>query len=299
MNTNKPKNIQQYIKYHKKSKSGLNMIFNVLLVYNKARDAYFNEHLNNEDVNDFIGYLNSLNNNIKLIILKNVSGIFEFITLYNSNTHLYIKSGKPITDKQVGIFLGFQCPGLDKDGPLNPRIMINYEIYQLNVKMKIINELIAEVCPENQPINIIEQNCINKSKLFTNILKEYGYGCKYNIRIDDGHEIRYKNLKDMNIKYINKNVDEYINDFLNYYIINHNSFMKTKTYKLLTKQDKRDKDILIIASIYKTVIIDDIFREYYDVIGKHLNLGNESEEMAACLPLVEYDKKFWVLGLGD
>ena len=244
----------------------IEIIINILLVIKKVRPATLYESGDfkknrNEELFDIIKKINTLiTPNILLYSFDSFKFPRILIYLKDSKVHksITIDYNRLNNDKYIGQYLGFQCINHNFGDYTKTRISVRQYIND--------KEIITEVCEYNK-IHIKElENTSNKLTLKINdVLSPYGFKCTNKIEIIYGTEDRYKYLFKKDMSYIKDNLDEYINDFENFYIADQKIFEKSSTYKNLIKLENLD----FLSKIYKTYVIEDKANKFYENVDTH------------------------------
>jgi hypothetical protein len=255
-------------------------LVNVILVFHGARDAFLYESTNFKNDTDFIFLLvekfNKYGGKLKI---KSDEFKYPRFFVYKENEWVDKDIDKnPMNlynDPSIAGYLGFQCIGHDFSNYRVPRITIGYYIES--------SQIIAEVCEINKiPKSKIVKQSNEKLKRFNNVLNKYGIKMNVSINVDDGLEMRTKNLFENKKKYILKNKEDYKNDLANNYL--NEDLEKSFTFKYLedSKTDI-DKNLLTVLKIIYKYINDGLFDKVFDMYSLKEASGR----------ILEFDECIW------
>jgi hypothetical protein len=179
----------------------------------------------------------------------------------------------------IGHYLGFQCAGEMFWDTTKPRITVS--IIETVTNM----EIYTEVCEfSKHSVENLLQSTSTINCAFQKVLNPLGYDTKVEITVDDGTHERYKQLREGNRKYIEDWLDEYMNDFENYYISDPKTFKTSKTYKHLAQLNHLD----LISQVYLEYVVENRGLELYKSadydIKKILQIAKEVKKI---------DDAFW------
>jgi len=261
-------------------------LVNVILVFHSARDAFLYESTNFKNDTDFIFLLvekfNKYGGKLKI---KSDEFKYPRFFVYKENSWVDKDIQKnPMnlySDPSIAGYLGFQCVGHDFSNYRVPRITIGYYIESNQIiaeeSRQIITEesrqiiaeesrqIIAEVCEINKiPKSKIVKQSNEKLKRFNNVLNKYGIKMNVSINVDDGLDMRIKNLFENKKKYILKNKEDYKNDLANNYL--NDDWEKSFTFKYLEESKTDiDKNLLTVLKIIYKYINDGLFDKVFDM----------------------------------
>ena len=255
-------------------------LVNVILVFHGARDAFLYESTNFKNDTDFIFLLvekfNKYGGKLKI---KSDEFKYPRFFVYKENEWVDKDIEKnPMNlynDPSIAGYLGFQCIGHDFSNYRVPRITIGYYIES--------SQIIAEVCEINKiPKSKIVKQSNEKLKRFNNVLNKYGIKMNVSINVDDGLEMRTKNLFENKKKYILKNKEDYKNDLANNYL--NDDWEKSFTFKYLEESKTDiDKNLLTVLKIIYKYINDGLFDKVFDMYSLKEASGR----------ILEFDECIW------
>ena len=255
-------------------------LVNVILVFHGARDAFLYESTNFKNDTDFIFLLvekfNKYGGKLKI---KSDEFKYPRFFVYKENEWVDKDIDKnPMNlynDPSIAGYLGFQCIGHDFSNYRVPRITIGYYIES--------SQIIAEVCEINKiPKSKIVKQSNEKLKRFNNVLNKYGIKMNVSINVDDGLEMRTKNLFENKKKYILKNKEDYKNNLANNYL--NEDLEKSFTFKYLEESKTDiDKNLLTVLKIIYKYINDGLFDKVFDMYSLKEASGR----------ILEFDECIW------
>jgi hypothetical protein len=195
-------------------------IFNLLLVKHNARQAYLFETSNflTENVGDqeHMSYISSF--------LRLISSIGLFYQLdpisFPDYPRYWVSKEKikkiPINDEEIGQLLGFKDPGGDYFNFREKRLT-------LRIKEEITGSGILTEILSPHMISKVQEHAKEKVESFNKVINNINhmyhldmpYHFIYMIEQDDGTLKRLEELQKMNMKYLNDNKKDYMNDLEN------------------------------------------------------------------------------------
>lgn len=233
-------------------------LINVILVFHDARDAFLYESTNFKNDTRFIfSLVEKFNKHGSK--LKITSDEFKYPRFFVYKENSWVDKDiimNLYNDPSIAKYLGFQCIGHDFSNYRVPRITVEYYVES--------RQIIAEVCEINKiPKSKIVKRSNETLKRLNNVLNQYGMKVNVSINVDDGLDIRTKNLFENKKKYILKNKDYYKNDLANNYL--NNNWGKSFTFKYLEESKTEiNKDLLTVLKIIYKYINDGLFDKVFD-----------------------------------
>lgn len=255
-------------------------LINVILVFHDARDAFLYESTNFKNDTTFVFLLvEKFNKHGDKLKIKSDDFKYPRFFVYKEKSWVDKDIRKnPMnlySDPSIAKYLGFQCIGHDYSNYRVPRITIGYYIES--------KQIIAEVCENNKiPKSKIVKRSNETLKRFNNVLNQYGMKVNVSINVDDGLDIRTKNLFENKKKYILKNKEDYKNDLANNYL--NDNLEKSFTFKYLQESKTEiDKDLLTVLKIIYKYINDGLFDKVFDIYSLKEAVGR----------ILEFDECIW------
>jgi len=209
-----------------------NFLFNLLLVLHGGRKAYLFESSN------FIQMSDKRKTDDLLKIAKDY-GLFvqkDPVSLEDYPRYWIVKEKLnkiPLTDEDIGELLGMKDPGGDYFNYKKKRLTLY--INESTKKANITTELVKGDKTDKENID----HAKNRVDTFNAIMIELGlpYRFSYIFEQDDGTLKRAKELKIKNMKYIQENVKEYVNDISNLVVIRDNHHPLMDLFEKCAKND--------------------------------------------------------------
>jgi hypothetical protein len=116
-------------------------------------------------------------------------------------------------DEEIGKALEMYCNSNNTYNPMTRRY------YAEIVETGTNTQVYAEVCDKSADRTGLEKSLKDKTTRYNTLCKRFGlpYVFQYLVKINDGWLIRFRRMRSDNISYIMKNIDEYRNDFENWF----------------------------------------------------------------------------------
>ena len=164
-------------------------------------------------------------------------------------------------DNYLGLFLGFSCVGHMYNNYKKDRIAVHYNVSPEKDKT-IKTDIITEVCEfRENAVHELQKLTAKTNKKLNQVLNQFSYVSNVEIKIIYGHNLRYKQLKNENLKYMRDNLEKYSDDFEDLYL-DKEFFNKSVTYNQLLNVNKNN--INFIKQIYHLAIIKEHFLPLFE-----------------------------------
>jgi hypothetical protein len=283
------------------------VILNILLVCTGVRPAFLFEETNfqrfdKNPLKNLYKIVNYINENTSIFLkTKEDNSTFKRVFVYLSeisreevNKKIYpvdlniIDNKNSVNDDdKIALFLGFYCSGHDYSNNEIDRIGLSIFVYDKDHKEI---ELTAEVC-EAEKTNLTElKNYSNKLvNKINKIIKEFGYTCEIILKYLYSNITRLQKLREKDLVFIKKHLDDYLNDLVNFYICDETLLEKSITNQKFVNIEetiKNKEEYEKLLSLYE-MAINEKFDKYYADIENNDDLYKVAEL------LLNSDKEFW------
>jgi len=283
------------------------VILNILLVCRGIRPAFLFEESNfqrfdKNPIKKLYKIVDYINENTSIFIkTKEDNSTFKrvFVYLSESSREEVNKKIYPVDltimdnknsvndDDEIALFLGFYCSGHDYSNNEIDRIGLSIFLYD---KYNKEIELTAEFC-EAEKINLTEikkyaNNLVNK---INKVTKEFGYICEYNLNYSYSNITKLQKLREKDLVFIKKHLNDYLNDLVNFYISDDKLLEKSITYKKFINIEetiKNKEEYEKLLSLYE-MAINEYFIKYYT------DIKNDDDLYEVAELLLNSDKEFW------